>query len=71
MKLGRILPMAVGVAVVLAVGGYVVMGKQQEQQQTLEARARVPGPAGAGARRARRPSPTCRSISTRSATPGR
>ena len=33
MKLGRILPMAVGVAVVLAVGGYVVMGKQQEQQQ--------------------------------------
>ena len=33
MKLRRILPIAVGVAVVLAVGGYVVMGKQQEQQQ--------------------------------------
>ena len=33
MKLGRILPWAVGVAIVLAVGGYVVMGKQQEQQQ--------------------------------------
>jgi multidrug efflux system membrane fusion protein len=33
MKLGRILPVAVGIAVVLAVGGYVVMGKQQEQQQ--------------------------------------
>jgi|SoiMethySBSTD1v2_1073268.scaffolds.fasta_scaffold49237_2 multidrug efflux system membrane fusion protein len=33
MKLGRILPLAVGIAVVLAVGGYVVMGKQQEQQQ--------------------------------------
>ena len=71
MKLGRILPIAVGVAVVLAVGGYVVMGKQQEQQQKLEARPRVPGPAGAGARRARQQSPTCRSISTRSATPAR
>jgi multidrug efflux system membrane fusion protein len=33
MKLGRILPWAVGVAIVVAVGGYVVMGKQQEQQQ--------------------------------------
>jgi multidrug efflux system membrane fusion protein len=33
MKLGRILPVAVGIAVVLAIGGYVVMGKQQEQQQ--------------------------------------
>ena len=33
MKLGRILPLAVGIAVVLAVGGYVVMGKQAEQQQ--------------------------------------
>jgi len=43
MRLGRILPIAVGVAVVLAVGGYVVMGKQQEQQQrSKRARARIP-----------------------------
>jgi multidrug efflux system membrane fusion protein len=33
MNLRRILPILVGAAVVLAVGGYVVMGKQQEQQQ--------------------------------------
>jgi len=53
MKLGRILPVAVGVAVVLAVGGYVVMGKQQEQQQrTKRARAFQDQPAPVLAARA-------------------
>jgi len=53
MKLGRILPIAVGIAVVLAVGGYVVMGKQQEQQQrTKRARAFQDQPAPVLAARA-------------------
>ncbi|HKS62329.1 MAG TPA: efflux RND transporter periplasmic adaptor subunit [Xanthobacteraceae bacterium] len=39
MKLGRILPIFVVIAVVAAVGGYVVMGKQQEQQKQKRARA--------------------------------
>jgi multidrug efflux system membrane fusion protein len=53
MKLGRILPMAVGIAVVLAVGGYVVMGKQAEQQQkTKRARAFQDQPAPVLAARA-------------------
>ncbi len=39
MKLGRILPIAVGLAVVAAVGAYVFMGKQQEQQKQKRARA--------------------------------
>jgi len=39
MKLGRILPIAVVIAVVAAVGGYVFMGKQQEQQKQKRARA--------------------------------
>ena len=39
MKLGRILPIAVGIAVVAAVGAYVFMGKQQEQQKQKRARA--------------------------------
>ena len=39
MKLGRILPIAVGIAVVVAVGAYVFMGKQQEQQKQKRARA--------------------------------
>jgi len=53
MRLGRILPIAVGVAVVLAVGGYVVMGKQQEQQQrTKRARAFQDQPAPVLAARA-------------------
>src|SRR5262245_50104156 len=33
MKLSRILPIAVGIAVVAGVGGYVAMGKQEQQQQ--------------------------------------
>ena len=70
MKLRRILPIAVGIAVVLAVGGYVLMGKQQEQQQKSK-RARAfqdqPAPVLAAAPR----SPTCRSISTGSATSAR
>ena len=53
MKLGRILPVAVGLAVVLAVGGYLVMGKQQEQQQrTKRARAFQDQPAPVLAARA-------------------
>jgi multidrug efflux system membrane fusion protein len=39
MKLGRILPIAVVIAIVVAVGGYVFMGKQQEQQKQKRARA--------------------------------
>ena len=37
--LGRILPVAVGAAVVVAVGGYVVTGKQQSEQKQKRARA--------------------------------
>ncbi len=33
MRLGRILPVAVGVAVVVAVGAYVMYGQQQQQEQ--------------------------------------
>ena len=66
--LGRILPIAVGTAVVVAVGAYVVYGQAADRAET-EARARVPGSARAGAGRARDASPTCRSISMRSATP--
>ena len=33
MNLRRILPIAVVIAIVAAVGGYVFMGKQQEQQK--------------------------------------
>ena len=50
MKLGRILPIAVGLAVVAAVGAYVFMGKQQEQQKQKRARA-FQDQAGAGAGR--------------------
>jgi multidrug efflux system membrane fusion protein len=39
MNLGRILPIAVGVAVVIAVGGYVVYGQQQTEQKAKRARA--------------------------------
>ena len=70
MNLRRILPIAVGIAVVVAVGAYVVYG-QAAAGAEAQARARVPGPARAGARRARAASPTCRSISMRSATPRR
>jgi len=39
MKLGRILPFAVGAAVVLAVGAYVLYGEQQKEQKQRRARA--------------------------------
>ena len=39
MNLGRILPIAVGVAVVIAVGGYVVYGQQQTEQKAKRSRA--------------------------------
>jgi membrane fusion protein, multidrug efflux system len=39
MILGRILPIAVGVAVVIAVGGYVVYGQQQQEQKAKRSRA--------------------------------
>jgi multidrug efflux system membrane fusion protein len=53
MKLRRILPIAVGTAVIVAVGGYVVMGKQQEQQQkSKRARAFADQPAPVLAARA-------------------
>jgi len=39
MRLGRILPIAVGAAVVLAVGGYVYYGQQQTEQKQKRARA--------------------------------
>ena len=56
-KLGRILPIAVGLAVIAAAGGYVFMGKQQEQQKQKRARAFQDQPAPvlvAPARNARR-----------------
>jgi membrane fusion protein, multidrug efflux system len=53
MKLRRILPIAVGAAVVLAVGAYVVMGKQQEQQRSKRARAFQDQPAPVLVARAR------------------
>jgi membrane fusion protein, multidrug efflux system len=53
MKLRRILPIAVGAAVVIAVGSYVVLGKQQEQQQKQKrARASQDQPAPVLAARA-------------------
>ena len=70
MKLRRILPIAVGIAVVAAVGAYVVYGQAAAAAEAA-ARPRVPGSARAGAGRARHASPTCRSISMRSATPRR
>jgi multidrug efflux system membrane fusion protein len=39
MKLGRILPIAVGAAVVVAVGAYVMYGQQQQEQKAKRARA--------------------------------
>ena len=71
MNLRRILPIAVGIAVVAAVGAYVVHGQAAAASRSRSARARIPGSARAGAGRARRASPTCRSISMRSATPAR
>jgi membrane fusion protein, multidrug efflux system len=52
MNLGRILPIAVGVAVVIAVGGYVVYGQQQSEQKAKRARAFQDQPAPVLAARA-------------------
>ncbi len=70
MKLKRILPILVGLAVVAGVGGYVMMGKQEQQQQKQK-RARTFPDQPAPVLAARRRRPTCRSISTRSATRAR
>ena len=66
MNLRRILPIAVGAAVVVAVGAYVMLGEQQAGTEAAP-RARVPGSGRAGAGRVARRPPTCRSISTPSA----
>src|SRR5215210_1626395 len=52
MNLRRILPMAVGAAVVVAVGAYVVNGQQQQEQKTKRARAFQDQPAPVLAARA-------------------
>ena len=52
MNFRRILPIAVGVAVVVAVGGYVVYGQQQQEQKTKRARAAQDQPAPVLAARA-------------------
>ena len=43
--LGRILPIAVGVAVVAAIGAYVVYGQQQQETKQRRARANQDQPA--------------------------
>src|SRR4051794_25522050 len=52
MNLRRILPMAVGAAVVVAVGAYVVNGQQQQEQKSKRARAFQDQPAPVLAARA-------------------
>ena len=52
MRLARILPFAVGIAVVVAIGGYVVYGQQQQEQKTKRARAFQDQPAPVLAARA-------------------
>ena len=53
MRLARVLPFAVGIAVVAAIGGYVVYGQQQQQEQkTKRARAFQDQPAPVLAARA-------------------
>lgn len=52
MKLGRILPIAVGAAVVVAVGAYVIYGQQQQEQKAKRARAFQDQPAPVLAARA-------------------
>ena len=39
MRLARVLPLAVGIAVVVAIGGYFYYGQQQQEQKTKRARA--------------------------------
>src|SRR6185369_8860767 len=50
--LGRILPIAVGAAVVVAVGAYVVYGQQQQEQKQRRARLNQDQPAPVLAARA-------------------
>src|SRR5437763_9621315 len=52
MNLRRILPMAVGTAIVVAVGAYVVHGQQQQEQKAKRARANQDQPAPVLAARA-------------------
>jgi len=52
MRLARVLPFAVGIAVVVAIGGYMYNGQQQQEQKTKRARAFQDQPAPVLAARA-------------------